>query len=174
MSAVTTAIVLAFLLVTSAAGAQPSQRNAQVEGGIEQRLETVASDAVRSFQQATVALDKQDNVEAARLYKEVLARAPGFSPALRRLGFALAARGNLEEGLTYARQAVRSERSPENLISLANILAMPVRGQESSTEARTQALALSKEASALRHDDNDSSYLIFTARMALSLQMTSD
>jgi len=51
---------------------------------------------------------------------------------------------------------------------------MPVRGQESSTEARTQALALSKEASALRHDDNDSSYLIFTARMALSLQMTTD
>src|SRR5215813_7310502 len=174
MSAVTTATVLAFLLVTSAAGAQPSPRNAQVERGIEQQLETVAPDAVRSFQQATVALDKQDNVEAARLYKEVLARAPGFSPALRRLGFALAARGNLEEGLTYARQAVRSERSPENLISLANILAMPVRGQESSTEARTQALALSKEASALRHDDNDSSYLIFTARMALSLQMTTD
>src|SRR5262245_27780990 len=174
MHALTIATVLASLLVTSAAGAQPSQRNAQVERGIEQQLETVAPDAVRSFQQATVALDKQDNVEAARLYKEVLARAPGFSAALRRLGFSLAAVGSLEEARAYARQAVSSERSPENLISLAQILAMPVRGQESSTEARTQALALSKEASALRHDDNDSSYVIFTAQMALSLQMTND
>jgi tetratricopeptide (TPR) repeat protein len=175
MSAVTTATVLGSLLVASAATAQqPSRRNAQVEHRIEQQLEAIAPDVVRAFQQATVAMDKADNAEAARLYRQVLAKAPGFSPALRRLGFSLAGAGSLEEALTYARQAVQTERSPENLISLAQILAMPVRGQQSSAEARGQALTLSKEASALPHDDNDPSYLFFTAQMALSLQMTSD
>ena len=178
MSAVTTATVVATLLVTSAAAAQPVQqpfqRNRLIERGIERQLETVAPDAVGSFQQATVALDKSDNVEAARLYKEVISRAPGFSPALRRLGLSLAAVGSFEEGVTYARQAVRNERSPENLISLAEILAMPFRGLASPREARTEALALSKEASALNHDDNDSSYLLFTAQVALSLQLLSD
>jgi hypothetical protein len=162
------------MLVASAAVAQPSQRNAQVERRIEQRLEAVAPDAVRTFQQATVAFDKQDNVEAARLYQEVLAKAPGFSPALRRLGYSLARAGSLEQGLAYAQQAIQSERSPENLITLAQILALPVRGQESSTVARSRALTLAKEASALTHDDNDPSYLLFTAQMALSLDMTSD
>jgi Zn-dependent protease with chaperone function len=174
MSAITTVTVLASLLAASTAAAQPSGRDAQAERRIEQQLEAIAPDAVRSFQQATVALDKQDHVEATRLYREVLTRAPGFSPALRRLGFSLAATGSVEEGLAYARQAVRGERSPENLISLAQLLAMPVRGQQSSTEARTQALALSKEASAQRPDDHDPSYVAFTAQMALSLQMESD
>src|SRR5207247_1249727 len=98
-----------------------------------------------AFQEATHALDRGDNSEASWLYRKVLAETPQFTPALRRLAFALAGLGKQAESLALLEEAVRRERSPENLISLAQALAFPGPGKEGSRDARLLALGLVKE-----------------------------
>ena len=56
------------------------------EKGIERQLALIAPHAVPAFQEATRALASGDAVKAARLYDQVLAEAPSFSPAMRRCG----------------------------------------------------------------------------------------
>ena len=76
-----TAIVVCSI-VASVASAQT--RNAQTEQLVERPLGSMAPDAVSAFEDATRALDRNDYAEAARLYQQVLVRAPRFSPALLR------------------------------------------------------------------------------------------
>jgi len=162
------------LVAASRAIAQPPSRSPQREKSIEQQLAAVAPAAVAIFQQATIALDKQQYADAVRLYREVINIAPRFSPAVRRLAFSLDATGNVAEGLKAAEQAVQLERSPENLGGLAALLARLEDKQETSVMAREQALRLAKEAAAASRRDDDPDYLILAARIAWSLQRTAD
>ena len=82
--------------------------------------------------------------------------------------------GKGEEGLAFLEQAVRNERSPENLFSLARGLAFPGPTKEGSREAQELALGLLKEASALSGRDDDPMYPALTAGIALSLQRIGD
>src|SRR5262245_40424462 len=130
------AVAVVSLFVATTVFAQAPARSAETERRIEQRLEAIAPDEVRSFHQATLALDKQNYAEAERLYREVLDHAPGFPPALRRLGSTLAAAGQVVEGRKFAEAAVARERSPENLLSLAEVLVTPLEGKETPLQTR--------------------------------------
>jgi hypothetical protein len=172
MSGAGIATVLATVLLASTAFAQGPTRDTQAEHRIEQELDAIAPGSVPAFRGATVALDRQDYAEAVRLYRQVLERAPRFAPALRRVAFALVQTGRPQEGLRLAREAVSVERSPENLISLAGLLAPPG-DKTTSPEARAEALALAKEATG-RSKAHDSSYLVFTAELALWMERERD
>lgn len=174
MLAVRIATVAAAVLVASVAFAQRPARSADTERRIEQQLEAIAPDEVRPFHQATLALDKQDYAEAERLYREVLRHAPGFPPVLRRLGSSLAAAGQFSEGLKFAEAAVARERSPENLLSLAEVLVTPEQGKETAPATRERALMLAKEACTRAGSNIGPDYLAVVAQLALSVQRYSD
>ena len=97
---------------------------------------------------------------------------------MRRLGYTLVAVGRAQEGIALLEQAVRRERSSENLASLAEATAFPGPGKVGSWEARARALTLAQEAEAYYHKevqagyhgDDDSSYLALVGQVALSLQ----
>ena len=166
----------AMLLVLSATPgiAQTSVRPAGREQRIERELEAVAPAALPSFKAATVAMDRNDFATAARLFEDVTRQAPRFSPAIRRRGITLMQSGQRDAGLRLIHEALAIERSPENLISLADALVTPVKGQGPSTTVSEQALRLAQEASQKTRSDDDSSYLGLTAQIALSLQRTND
>src|SRR5262245_45112479 len=111
------------LQTTVPASAQTPKRDPARESRIESQLQVIAPNAVATFRAATAAMDKNDNAEAARLFHDVVAEAPQFSPAIRRLGWSLVESGQREVGLKRLEQAVQLERSPENLSSLAQALA---------------------------------------------------
>jgi Zn-dependent protease with chaperone function len=162
------------LLTATAVVAQTALRDTARERRIEQQLEAVAPAAVPSFKAATAAMDRKDYANAARLFEEVVRQAPRFSPALRRRGISLAESGQRDAGRRSIEEALAIERSPENLISLAELLFTPVNGQEPSWTLSEQALALAQEASRKMRDDADSSYLAVTAQIALFLQRPKD
>jgi hypothetical protein len=168
-----TAAMLLLLSATPSA-AQTFARNAQRERRIERQLEAIAPAALPSFKAATAAMDRNDHATAARLYEEVVRQAPRFSPALRRWGRTLAESGQRDAGINSIQQALAIERSPENLISLAELLFTPVNGQEPSWTLSEQALRLAQEASQKMRSDDDSSYLALTAQIALFLQRPKD
>jgi tetratricopeptide (TPR) repeat protein len=146
---------------------QSSGRSPKREQEIRDKLAAVAPGAVETYRQATDALDKKDYSKAAQLYTEVVKQAPGFSPGLRRLAFCLAGMGKTDEALAMMRRAVELERTPENLISLAQLLAYPGENKTGTAEPKEQALTLAQEAATRGH--GDPSYAAFTAQLALSM-----
>ncbi len=130
-----------WLLLSTLINAQQSVRDQKKEQVVYAKLATVAPGTVETFKNATAAMDKHDYVQAAQLYREVLNQAPTFSPALRRLGFSLAGLGQTEEAIRLGEQAVQNERSPENLISLAQLLAYPSEKKESTQAQKERALS---------------------------------
>ena len=165
------AVVLA---VAASSHAQGRPRDPDREQRIVQQLSDIAPSAVQDFQRATEALDRGDYKAAVPLYRSVLKRAPDFTPALRRLGFTLMETGSSQEGFHLVERAVASERSPENLISLAHALASPGQGKEGSQSERERALALAKEAAGLNRAADDPSYLAMVAQLSLSLSRFDD
>lgn len=163
-------VLLAICSSSALASAQPVNRNPQRERRIEQQLQSIAPEALPDFKAATVAMDQNNHAEAARLFRQVLQRAPRFSPALRRLGYALFSSGQRQAARDATDQAIAIERSPENLISLAEMLMQPVDGQPPSQIAREYALRLAQEASEKARGEDDPSYLFVKAQLALSLQ----
>ena len=83
-------LVVIFLFSAILYGQQQA-RNPKKEQLILDKLAAVAPGAVETFQRGTEAMDKGDYAQALQLYREVTKQAPTFSPALRRLGFSLAA-----------------------------------------------------------------------------------
>ena len=146
---------------------QQHARNPKKEQLILDKLAAVAPGAVETFQRGTEALDKGDYAQAIQLYREVTKQAPTFSPALRRLGFSLAAVGQTDDGLTLLDKAVTIERSPENLASLAQVLAHPSQGKEGTEAQREMALTLVKEANEKVQSTDDPSYSLLMAQIAL-------
>ena len=155
-------------------GQQRAARDAKVEQGIRDRLAAIAPHAVDPFQRATVALDAEDYQAAIPLYHQVLEEAPLFTPAMRRLGASLAATGQTDEGLDYCEKAVRLERSPENLVSLAQMLAYPAPNQQGSNAEMQRAFSLAKEAVENYKREEDGSYLSLFANLALTTEHEAD
>src|ERR1700722_2214190 len=160
-------------LFTVALYAQQPTRDAKKEQAICAHLAATTPAAVDTFKRATAAMDRRDDQQAAQLYREVLKQAPQFTPAMRRLGLSLVGLGQLDEAMPLLENAVRIERSPENLISLAQTLAYPGENKQGTLEQKERALDLAKEANALDRS-NDSSYPALTAQIALEVKHDAD
>lgn len=160
----------AAILFTAVVHGQQSVRNPKKEQQICDKLAAVAPGAVEAFQRATAAMDERDYSQAAQLYREVIKQAPAFSPATRRLGLSMAGLGQTEDALALLENAVKIERSPENLISLAEVLAYPGEKKQATDEQKEMALAFAKEASERDQSSDDSSYALLTAQIALELK----
>jgi tetratricopeptide (TPR) repeat protein len=154
--------------------AQDTQRNMGKEAEIWKELDSISPKSVETFKRATEAMDKGDPTEATRLYSEVMAKAPNWDVANRRLGFSLLQSGQTKEGLALLQKALTLKRSPENLISLAQMLAYPGPNIQGSTKDKEQALILAKEASVRRTDQSDVSYPALVAQLALDLNDVPD
>jgi len=163
-----TAFAAVVLLGTSVYG-QQGARNPKKEQVICDQLAAVAPGSVGTFQRATVAMDKHDYQQAAQLFREVVKQAPAFSPALRRLGFSLAGLGQTDDAIALGESAVKIERSPENLISLAELLAYPAENKQGTQAQKELALTLAKEANERYQGSDDPSFAILMAQIALTL-----
>jgi Zn-dependent protease with chaperone function len=157
------------LLLPAAARAQPQQRNMEKERKIWEHLEIIAPDSVETFKRATEAFDAANYQEAARLYAEVRKAAPDFTPALRRQGGALALSGKREEGLALLEKAAALERTPENFISLAQVLGFATSDRQPSAAEKERALTLAVEADRMS-SSADSSYPTLVAQLALETE----
>lgn len=157
------------LLATNAAAQQPPGRDMKKEQEIWQELQNIAPAALETFKQATAALDADNHEEAARLYEEVVKKAPDFSPAMRRLGITWVLLGKTAEGMALLERAVENERTPENLSSLAQAMAYPGPDAAGSQEAKEAAYLLASEAEA-KSQSADSSYPALVAQLALELE----
>jgi Zn-dependent protease with chaperone function len=111
-------LVLAFLLSFLGAIAQ-AQRDPEAEAAIAKQLAEIAPDAVASFQKATAAMDAGDRASAEAAFREALALAPDFPPALRRLSYVIEDRN---QSLELARRAYALERHPYNLSAIVQSL----------------------------------------------------
>ena len=161
---------LAALLLLSGLLNSQTTRNPAKEQVICDQLAAIAPQAVETFKQATAAMDKRDYANAAPLFREVLKQAPQFTPAMRRLGFSVAGLGQADEGLALMQNAVKIERSPENLSSLAETLAYPAPNKEGSLQQKEAALLLAKEAMMREQNSDDPSYPLLVAQLALDLK----
>jgi hypothetical protein len=98
----------------------------------------------------------------------VLKKAPEFDPVLRRLGYALDGQGKRDQGLALLERALAKNRSPENLLGLAETLAIPRDGKGTATKVQKErALALLVEAEQKPKSGDDVDYQIMLAQMAL-------
>ena len=162
-------VVAAALFIPSSSAAQPRSRGASQERHIEEALASVAPAAVPAFRRATQAMDSGRNAEAEPLFRGVLAAAPTFTPAMRRLGGVLVELGREGEGLPLLKQAVQVDRSPENLLSLAVGLAYRAGAKMGSIAEQQTALALAQESARANRDPDDESYYVTVAQLALGL-----
>src|SRR5688500_14240587 len=158
----------ALLLLSSNVFAQPEQRDMAKENLILQKLEAIAPGSVTTFKQGTAAMDAGDFAESARLYEEVFKKAPDFDPVMRRLGLSLVLTGRNEEGIGLLEMAVEKNRSPENLISLAQYLAYPGESKKGSRQDMERALVLPKEAARPNLGD-EPDYWAMVAQLAVEL-----
>lgn len=165
-------VLLAALAMTCAA--QDHDRDADKEKAILQRLKAISPASVETFRAATDALDKKDYKESARLYQQVLTKAPEFDPALRRMGDSLVELGRVDEGMVLLEKAVAKNGSAENLITLAQFLAYPGEGRTASKANKERALSLAKRASQAAGGDKDPSYVFLVAQLAVDLERIDD
>ncbi|HYE75674.1 MAG TPA: M48 family metalloprotease [Blastocatellia bacterium] len=149
--------------------AQQNERDMEKEKTYWQQLEKLAPKSVATFKAATEAMDKEDYKTAAQLYELVLKQAPGFDVVYRRLGLSLTRIGRSSDGRALIETAIEKNPSPENLISLAQVLSFPGQGLSPSFEDKQKALQLAKQALAA-YRGNDPSYAMIVAQTALDLE----
>src|ERR1043166_9297387 len=164
-------LTLALLLLALSAPlfAQQQPRDMKKEEAIWRDLQAVAPKELDQFKAATVAMDNQKYDEAAKLYEAVMLKAPEFDPVIRRLGICTALAGRVEEGLGLLEHAVSKKRSPENLISLAQVLAYPSETKQGTPEQKERALKLLMEAVNNPSIGTDPSYPALLGQLALDL-----
>ncbi|HEX7335479.1 MAG TPA: M48 family metallopeptidase [Pyrinomonadaceae bacterium] len=167
-----TSLLLLLILFTSSTPAQ-QPRNIEKENAIWAELETLAPDSVADFKAATEAMDAQDCEKAAELFQKVYKKAPKFDAVLRRLGGCLVLTGKADSGFAFMEQALAIRRSPENLISLAQSLAYPG-GKQGTSQQKSRAYALIKEANRSPQKPNDPDYLVLHAQLAMELEKIDD
>jgi len=161
-------LLLATLISTSFAQ-QPQERDLKKEAAIWEQLKLVAPAELENFKLATIAMDTNKFDVAVKLYEGVMLKAPEFDPVIRRLGICLVLSGKIEEGLGLLQYAVSKNRSPENLISLAQALAYPSEKQQGTKEQKQQAMLLVAEAMKSPAVGNDPSYPVLLGQLALEL-----
>ena len=103
----------------------------------------------------------------------MLTKAPTFDPAMRRLGGVLFDQGQREEGMAFLARALQLNRSPENLIAMANALADPGPADEASPDALQRALDLALEANRT-WQDSDVYCLYQLANLYMELDRTAE
>jgi len=174
---VITAIFAALTLTQPGWSQSPPQtgpgRDMDREKAIWRGLEKVAPKSVETFKAATEAYDKEDYEQAAKLYRQVMEKAPGFDPVYRRLGSALALSGKTDEGMRYIERGYEMNPSPENMITLAQFLEDLGEGKQPSNAERMRALDLAKNALAAYQAQNrsdDPSYAMIVAQIAFKLE----
>lgn len=144
------AVLLVLLLSGCAGRAAPTQRaqptrDTTFEKKNEQQLQQMNPDAVPIYQNATKALDANDATTSKKLYEQVIALAPTFSTAYRRLGYIEADQNNLAQAEALTRKALELEPNGYNQSALASILLQkgtPADTQEAFKLATTAAEAL--------------------------------
>jgi Zn-dependent protease with chaperone function len=104
---------------TVVAGAAKRTRDPEFEQRITDELRAIAPDAAPLFAEATRLTDAGDPAGAERLLHQVLALAPRFDHAVRRLCGAELDQGKTRQGLAHCREALAMRRSPENLVTTA-------------------------------------------------------
>ncbi|HSB08975.1 MAG TPA: M48 family metalloprotease [Blastocatellia bacterium] len=161
------------LFLSLAAFAQSNERDMEKEKLIWEKLESIAPRSVETFKAATSALDSGDYKKAASLYDEVFKTAPDFDPVMRRLGLSLVEIGRRQEGIALLEAAVKKNRSPENLISLAQHLAFVGEEKSGSTQDIERALTLAQDA-AIASTGNDPTYWVMVAQLSLELDREPD
>jgi hypothetical protein len=162
-------VMLALGFTSNMLQAQQTARDMAAEKTIWDQLQPIAPGAVADFRAATTALDEGKYDEAVRLYEAVRKKAPDFDPVLRRLGYAYAAQGKLDQGLPFLEQAVANHRSAENLLGLAEVLAYPGQNKEGTREQKARALALVVDADRMPKAGDDVDYQLVLAQLALDL-----
>jgi hypothetical protein len=164
-----TLALLTLVLLASAGLGQATERDMKKEEAIWNELKSVAPKEIDHFKAATIAMDSGKYDEAVRLYEAVVIKAPEFDPAIRRLGISTALAGKVEEGLRLLEHALSKNRSPENLLSLAQVLAYPSENVQGTREQKEQALKLMSEAVNKPGVGNDAAYPTLLAQLALDL-----
>ena len=101
------------------------------------------------WKEANAARAAEKHEDAAALYADVFRRAPSFVHALRRQAMEELQLGKRDLALTHMREAVRLERSAENLSALAAVL---VNTESLSSQEISEAKNLANEATALKPD----------------------
>ena len=146
------------LLAGIVSPAMAQGRDPEFEQEIYDRLAAINPDAVPLFIQATAASDSGDYQSAISGFTQVLALAPDFPDALRRLSFAEAQLGLLDDALLHAQRAFDLDPSAVNKINLAEKLVfteVPVN--------TSRALALAKEAIPELPEDTYAHYVLMIA-----------
>jgi len=156
--------------VCTALAQEPPGRDMQKEAAIWEQLKIVAPTELETFKAATVAMDKGDYAHAVKLYEVVMLKAPDFDPVIRRLGISTVLAGKYEEGIGLLEHAVSKNRSPENLISLAQTLAYPAPNTAGSRDQKHRAFQLMTEAIKKPGIGNDPSYPTLLAQLALEFE----
>lgn len=165
----TFALLIWATIVPNALLAQEPQRDMQKEADLWKELDKISRGSVENFKRATEAMDKGDATEAIRQYGLVMIEAPGWDVVHRRLGFSLLLKGERKEGLDLLRKALQLKRSPDNLISLAHVMAYPAPDVQAGLKEKEQAFIFAKEAMARRTDQSDGDYPLLMAQLALDL-----
>ena len=146
--------LVAVVLAAQASGAPASTDAAMKEydAKLVQELAAIAPGSVSVLEEANRARAAKNHARAAELYGQVLAAAPEFSHARRRLCNAKLALGQREEALVSCREAARDGKAP-NLSALAGALIDREGGRTPTAEEATEARALAEQAT--RADTSD-------------------
>ena len=162
--------LLTIVLVISPAFGQRTGRDMKKEEAIWNQLKEVAPGEVEHFKAGTVAMDDGKSDEAVKMYGAVVAKAPNFDHAIRRLGISVAMSGKTDEGIKLIRQALAKNRSAENLLGLAQVLAYPGENKQGTKLQKEEALMLVNEAVDKPGAANDEAYPGLLAQLAIDLE----
>ncbi len=153
-------IISGALIITRPVSAQEETpvRDPVFEQTIYDKLERINPEAIPVFTAATEAMDRQDYQTAIAGFLQVLAIAPDFPDALRRLGNCLMSSGNVEEGLGYIASAYQLDPSPANQSAYA--FGLLLRGNEDDAQ---MAFGLAQKASESDPGDLYYHFVLFEA-----------
>jgi len=131
------AAALVVLSMTSLAWAQ---RDPAQEDRIDHAVGAIDPELVQAVHEANAAVDRGDDVAAAKAYARVHERAPGVVDVTRRLCTAEARGGDWTSGVQHCREAVAAEPSAENHAALAiALLATAPLAQDDIDDAGVEA-----------------------------------
>lgn len=161
-----------FLLCVSSTMFAANGRDMVREAEIESELAKLAPALVEPFRNARIALDAENYAETERLLDPICKQLPGFAPALRRMGTALAQQGQQSRGVYYCEQAVEIDPSAANLVTLASTLAFQKGGKAPPADVERAYSMLLAARSTAAGEDHD--LLALTAQLALQLGHTAE
>lgn len=160
------AVLALITLAGIAVRAEPKARDMNKEKMIWEQLQVIAPSTLADFKAATTAMDGGNYDEAVRLYSAVQKKTGDFDPVLRRLGGSLVLQGKVQPGLDLLEKAVAINRTPENLIGLAEALAYPG-DQQGTRDQKWRAYSLAVEAEQMPKLGDDSDYEALAGELAL-------